>query len=67
MTNEQILVKLKEDMEMQGFSHHTKDSYNRKIKEIVNYFLKPMEKIEMKELRDFFMKEETMDKKTVGI
>ena len=56
MTNEQILIKLKEDMEMRGFSHHTKDSYNRKAKEIVNYFGKPMEKVEMKELRDFLMK-----------
>ena len=27
MTNKKILEKLKEDMEMRGFSHHTKDSY----------------------------------------
>ena len=26
MTNKQLIEKLKEDMEMRGFSHHTKDS-----------------------------------------
>lgn len=30
MTNKQLIEKLKEDMEMRGFSHHTKDSYLRK-------------------------------------
>ena len=27
MSNEEILIKLKEDMEMRAFSHYTKDSY----------------------------------------
>lgn len=27
MTNKNLLEKLKEDMEMRGFSHYTKDSY----------------------------------------
>ena len=35
MTNKKLLEKLKEDMEMRGFSHYTKDSYYRKAKEIV--------------------------------
>ena len=28
MTNKQLIEKLKEDMEMRGFSHYTKDSHN---------------------------------------
>ena len=31
MTKKQLIEKLKEDMEMRGFSHHTKDSYLRNI------------------------------------
>ena len=42
MTNKQLIEKLKEDMEMRGFSHYTKDSYLRKAKEVVEYFGKPM-------------------------
>ena len=40
MTNKKLLEKLKEDMEMRGFSHHTKDSYYRKAKEITEYLQK---------------------------
>ena len=29
MSNQELLEKLKEDMEMRGFSHYTKDSYYR--------------------------------------
>jgi len=36
MTNQELIEKLQEDMEMRGFSHHTKDSYLRKAKEIVD-------------------------------
>lgn len=56
MTNKKLLEKLKEDMEMRGFSHHTKDSYYRKAKEIANYFGKPMKQVTTKELREFLMK-----------
>ena len=45
MTNKKLLEKLQEDMEMRGFSHHTKDSYLRKAKEIVKYFGKPMSQV----------------------
>ena len=44
MSNQELLEKLKEDMEMRGFSHYTKDSYYRKTKDIIKYFNKPMEK-----------------------
>ena len=56
MTNKKLLEKLKEDMEMRGFSHHTKDSYYRKAKEITEYFGKPMKQVTTKELREFLMK-----------
>lgn len=56
MTNEKMLEKLKEDMEMRGFSHYTKYSYYHKAKEIVEYFGKPMRQVTTKELRKFLMK-----------
>ena len=56
MTNKNLLEKLKEDMEMRGFSQHTKDSYYRKAKEITEYFGKPMKQVTTKELREFLMK-----------
>lgn len=56
MTNKKLLEKLKEDMEMRGFSHYTKESYYRKAKEITEYFEKPMRQVTTKELREFLMK-----------
>ena len=56
MTNKKLLEKLKEDMEMRGFSPHTKDSYYRKAKEITEYFGKPMKQVTTKELREFLMR-----------
>ena len=56
MTNKQLLEKLKEDMEMRGFSHHTKNSYYRKATEITEYFGKPMRQVKVQELRDYLLK-----------
>ena len=56
MTNEELLEKLQEDMEMRGFSHHTKYSYYHKAKEITEHFGKPMEQVTTKELREYLMK-----------
>ena len=56
MTNKQLLEKLQEDMEMRGFSKHTKYSYYHKGKEIVEYFGKPMRQVSTKELRNFLLK-----------
>lgn len=56
ITNKKLLEKLKENMEMRGFSHYTKDSYYRKAKEITEYFEKPMRQVTIKELREFLMK-----------
>ena len=56
MTNKKLIEKLKEDMDMRGFSHYTKDSYLRKAKEIVEYFGKPIRQVTTKELRHFLLK-----------
>ena len=56
MNNQELLQKMKEDMEMRGFSKYTKDSYMGKAKDIIKYFNKPMEDVEIKELRDFLLK-----------
>lgn len=36
MTNKKLIEKLKVDIDMRVFSHHTKDNYVRKVNEIVN-------------------------------
>ena len=56
MTNKKLIEKLQENMEMRGFSNHTKDSYLRKAKEIIEYFGKPMKQVTTKELREYLMK-----------
>ena len=56
MINKELLEKMQEDMEMRGFSHHTKDSYMRKAKDTVKYFGKPMEEVTTKEIREYLMK-----------
>lgn len=56
MTNKELLKKMQEDMEMRGFSHHTKASYKCKSREILKYFRKPMEQVTTKEIREYLMK-----------
>ena len=56
MTNEQIISKMKDDMKMRGFSHWTEESYLLKTKDIMKYFKKAMEEVEIEELRDFLLK-----------
>lgn len=56
MTNEQIIRKMTEDMEMRGFSKWTKESYLSKTKDVMKYFNKPMEKVKIEELREFLLK-----------
>ena len=53
---QKLLEKLREDMEMRGFSHYTKYSYYHKAKEITEYFGKPMKQVTTKKLREFLMK-----------
>ena len=56
MTNQEILIKMNEDMKMRGFSHWTEESYLLKTKDIMKYFKKPMEEVEIEELRNFLLK-----------
>lgn len=56
MTNKERLQKMKEDMEMRGFSKYTKYSYNHIAEKVIKYFKKPMEDVTTKELREYLMK-----------
>ena len=67
MTNKQLIEKLKEYMKMKGFSHHTKYSYLRKAKEVVEYFEKTMKQVTTKELREFLTKYLREEKKVSEI
>ena len=56
MTNQELMQKMREDMEMRGFSKYTKDSYELKAKDTIRYFKKPMEEVEIVELRNYLLK-----------
>lgn len=56
MSNEEFLSKMKEDMEMRGFSHYTKDQYERKAKDLMKYFSKPVDEVTVEELRNYLLK-----------
>ena len=56
MNNQELLQKMKEDMEMRGFSHWTKESYELKAKDVMRYFKKPMEEVTTEELREYLLK-----------
>ena len=57
MTNEQLIKKMKEDMNMRNFSKYTYDSYLGKTKDIMRYFgEKRLEEVTIEELREFLLK-----------
>lgn len=56
MTNNQLIIKLKKDMQMRNFSHYTYDAYLSKTKEMIRYFKNPMEEVTTEELRNFLQK-----------
>lgn len=57
MNNNQLIIKLKKDMQMRNFSHYTYDSYLRKTKDIMRYFgTKALEDVTTEELREFLLK-----------
>ena len=57
MTNEQLIKKMKEDMNMRNFSKYTYDSYLGKTKDIMKYFgEKKLEEVTTEELRGFLLK-----------
>ena len=57
MTNEQLIKKMKEDMNMRNFSKYTYDSYLGKIRDIMRYYgEKQLEEVTTEELREFLLK-----------
>ena len=57
MTNEQLIKKMKEDMDMRNFSKYTYDSYLGKTKDIMRYYgEKQLEEVTTEELREFLLK-----------
>ena len=57
MTNNQLIIKLKKDMQMRNFSKYTYDSYLGKTKDIIRYFgTKKLEDVTTEELREFLLK-----------
>ena len=57
MNNNQLIIKLKKDMQMRNFSHYTYDSYLGKTKDIMRYFgTKALVDVTTEELREFLLK-----------
>ena len=56
MTNQELLQKMRNDMEMRGFSKYTKGTYETNGKKIMAYFKKPFEEVTTDELRDYLLK-----------
>ena len=54
ITNQEILIKMNEDMKRRGFSHWTKESYRTTTKHVMKYFKKPLEEVTIIELSAFF-------------
>jgi len=53
MTKDQVLEKLKFDVELRGLSKNTKDEYFTKVKIFQNYFDKPATELGEKDIREF--------------
>lgn len=56
MTNEQLIMKMQEDMKMRGFSKYSYSNYLGKAKQIIKYFGKPIEEVTTEEIREYLMK-----------
>lgn len=63
MTNDELLKKMSQDMNMRNFSHYTYDFYMRKTKEMIKYFNKPMEEVTIEELRNYLYKHLLLERK----
>ena len=53
--NTQIIVRMKEDMQLLGFSQRTQQTYLYRARKIIEYFNKPPEQITNEELRQYFL------------
>ena len=66
MTKDQVLEKLKFDVELRGLSKNTKDEYYSKAKNFQNYFDKPATELGEKDIREFLHYLTTERKLTSG-
>lgn len=66
MTKEQVLEKLKFDVELRGLSKHTQDEYYTKAKIFQDYYNKPATELGEKEIREFLHYLTTEKKLTSG-
>ena len=55
MTNQEILEKLREDMELRNFSVYTKGNYESIAKIVMKHFSKPLEQVTTGELRNYLI------------
>ena len=55
MTNQEILEKLREDMELRNFSVYTKGNYESIAKIVMKHFSKPLEEVTTGELRNYLI------------
>ena len=53
--NTQIIIRMKEDMQLLGFSQRTQQTYLYRARKIIEYFNKPPEQITNEELRQYFL------------
>lgn len=53
--NTQIITRMEQDMQLQGFSQRTQETYLYRAKKIIEYFNKPPEQITNEELRQYFL------------
>ena len=56
MTKEEVLTKLKFDVELRGFSKHTQAEYYTKVKLFQEHFGKPATELGVEGVRQFLLK-----------
>ena len=56
MTNEEIIIKAKEECKLRGLSHHTQDEYLGVLKRFLNYYDNhPLETMGEREIREYLL------------
>lgn len=66
MTKEEVLAKLKFDVELRGLSNHTQDEYYTKVKIFQDHFDKPKTELCIEDVRNFLHYLSTEKKLTSG-
>ena len=52
MDNDKLIQKMKEDMEIRGFSEYTKSNYLNKTKHMIKYFNKPIRRLDAEKITE---------------